>query len=448
MSDGHLSDRGATPLDHLSLRRYNLATVLRILRDSGPRSRARIATDTGLNKATVSSLVAELSDLGLVLDGDVERGGGVGRPGQTVEVDGRICGLGTEIDLDYITVLALDLRGEEVYHRRTPVDVQTLGVQRTLDELARAIRETSSEMRNAGRQVAGITVASPGIVETIPGVLRHAPNLGWQEVHVADELAARLAEPARNGSASTGTDPANGHETVSPASPIRVDNDANLSALAEYVMGASAGVADLVHLTGDTGVGGGVIADGSLLRGTQGYGGELGHMPIGDPKRPCGCGRFGCWETTVGFAALLREVADPSDWVTDTSVDLEVRLAEIRRRAQLGDGRTLRGLEVIGTGLGLGAAIIVDLLNPRVIALGGYFAVLGDLFLQPMEAELNKRAVAPGRGGCRIELSSLGFSAACRGGAHVALEAVLTDPASVVPARPSTVVAEVPGGMA
>lgn len=442
MSDGHLPERGVTPIDHVSLRRHNLAVVLANLRDHGPRSRARIATDTGLNKATVSSLVAELSELRLVRDGDVERDGGVGRPGQTVEIDGRVCGLGAEVNVDYIAVLGLDLRGAEVLYRRLPVDVPGLGVQRTLDELAGAIQAAEVEARRDGRDVAGVTVALPGMVETTPGVLRHAPNVGWQEVRVADELASRLAASADivgvgTTAGSGGTAGAGGSAgAASPRAswPIRVDNDANLSALAEYVMGTSAGVADLIHLTGETGVGGGVIADGLLLRGNQGFGGELGHMPIGDPNHPCGCGRFGCWETSVGLAALLREVADPGDTVTDPAVDLEIRLAEIRRRAELGDGRTLRGLEAIGTSLGLGAAILVDLFNPRVIALGGYFAVLGDFFLHAMETELDKRAVLPGRGGCRIELSSLGFKAACRGGAHVALEAVLTDPASVAPA--------------
>src|SRR6201991_352493 len=113
-----MSDTSA-PADQVFLRRHNLAMVLRDLRDHGPRSRARIAADTGLNKATVSSLVAELAVLGLVRDGDVERGGGVGRPGQTVEIDGRVCGLGAEVNVDYVAVLVLDLRGDEGRYVRT-----------------------------------------------------------------------------------------------------------------------------------------------------------------------------------------------------------------------------------------------------------------------------------------------------------------------------------------
>lgn len=422
MSDAQPSDRIPAPADQVSLRRHNLAVVLRSLRDVGSRSRARIATDTGLSKATVSSLVAELAELGLVRDGEVERAGGIGRPGQAVELNGRVCGLGAEVNVDYLAVLVLDMRGDQVLYSRIPFDVPAAGVQRTLDELAGSIEAAIAEASRQGHDVAGITVAVPGLVETVPGVLRYGPNIGWREVRIADELAARLA-----GAGVT----------------IRVDNDANLCALAEYVMGASAGASDLVYLTGEIGVGGGVISQGRLLRGADGYGGEVGHMPIAEPLHLCGCGRRGCWETAVGLAALLREVADQGDPVTDPSVDLEVRLAEIRRRAELGDGRTLRGLEAIATSLGLGAAILVNIFNPRVLLLGGYFAVLGDFFLETMETELDKRVVATGRGGCRVELSTLGFTAAVRGGAHVAVEAILADPTSAVRAA---IPADVRGG--
>jgi predicted NBD/HSP70 family sugar kinase len=422
LSDAQPSDRIPAPADQVSLRRHNLAVVLRSLRDVGSRSRARIATDTGLSKATVSSLVAELAELGLVRDGEVERAGGIGRPGQAVELNGRVCGLGAEVNVDYLAVLVLDMRGDQVLYSRIPFDVPAAGVQRTLDELAGSIEAAIAEASRQGHDVAGITVAVPGLVETAPGVLRYGPNIGWREVRIADELAARLA-----GAGVT----------------IRVDNDANLCALAEYVMGASAGASDLVYLTGEIGVGGGVISQGRLLRGADGYGGEVGHMPIAEPLHLCGCGRRGCWETAVGLAALLREVADQGDPVTDPSVDLEVRLAEIRRRAELGDGRTLRGLEAIATSLGLGAAILVNIFNPRVLLLGGYFAVLGDFFLETMETELDKRVVATGRGGCRVELSTLGFTAAVRGGAHVAVEAILADPTSAVRAA---IPADVHGG--
>src|SRR4029450_9627355 len=100
---------------------------LRHLRDSGPRSRARIAQETGLNKATVSSLVAELGDRRLISAGDVDRDGTVGRPGLIVHLDGRgVCGIGVELNVDYVATLALDLCGAVLFEERVALDVPAL----------------------------------------------------------------------------------------------------------------------------------------------------------------------------------------------------------------------------------------------------------------------------------------------------------------------------------
>ena len=88
---------------------------------------------------------------------------------------------------------------------------------------------------------------------------------------------------------------------------MSVDNDANLAALAEHTCGVAAGTADLVYLTGEVGVGGGIIVDGRLLRGADGFSGEVGHLPVDPGGARCGCGRNGCWETKVGLAALVRD---------------------------------------------------------------------------------------------------------------------------------------------
>src|SRR6266508_2174256 len=126
--------------DHVSLRRNNLSVVLRHVRELGPRSRARIAADTGLNKATVSSLVAELDGSG-------------------------VCGVGAEINVDYLAVTALDLAGDTVSERRVPMDVAHLGPGTTLDRLAELIREAVATVDARGGQVAGVNLAVPGLVQ-------------------------------------------------------------------------------------------------------------------------------------------------------------------------------------------------------------------------------------------------------------------------------------------
>ncbi|TYC21299.1 ROK family protein [Micromonospora sp. MP36] len=379
----------------------------------GPRTRAQIAAETGLNKATVSSLVAELVQRGLVREGTVLREGSIGRPGQVVELDGHgVCGVGLEVNVDYVAAIVLNLRGDVISESSMGLDVPRLGPDGALDALADVAREAIRAAADSGATPVGVTVAIPGLVDVAQGVLTFAPNLRWRDVPVVEALLERLERPTY---------------------PVRVDNDANLSALAEYLMGGSPDVSNLVYLTGEVGVGGGVIVDGRLLRGVEGFSGEVGHMPFGSAQHVCGCGRRGCWETAVGLAALLRAVADPDDPVREPVRGLEPRLAEIKRRAEGGDERTLAALQQIGAALGLGASVLVNLFNPRAVVLGGYFATLGQYFLEPAMAELRARVLAPDAAGCRLELSTLGFTAAVRGGAHVALEAVLADP-TLVPA--------------
>src|SRR5215207_9315802 len=185
--------RRQTPADQATVRRSNLGLVLRHLRDSGPRSRARIAQETGLNKATVSSLVAELTDRRLVSAGDVDRAGSVGRPGLIVHLDGStVCGIGVELNVDYAAALVLDLRGQVLFEHRIALDVAALGTDRTLDAVAELVTEAVQAAAALGAVPAGLTVAVPGLVRSLDGVATYAPNIGWHDVPVLDGLRERI----------------------------------------------------------------------------------------------------------------------------------------------------------------------------------------------------------------------------------------------------------------
>ncbi|MGB8940669.1 MAG: ROK family transcriptional regulator [Streptomyces sp.] len=394
--------------DRASLRRSNLSLVLRLLRDAGPRPRTRIAAETGLPKATITNLVAELMESGLVREGETERHGSVGRPSRTVEIDGRtVCGIGVEINVAYLSLIAIDLRGEIVLRHRTPLDTRGTEPAAVLDQMAQAIGEARTALIAQGVTPVAVTVAAPGVIKTGSGVVSYAPNIGWQDVAVTEGLRARLGPGAP---------------------PIGLENDAKLGAIAEYLVAASADIHDLIYVTGETGVGGGIISDGRLLQGSAGFAGEIGHMPLDPGGLPCACGRVGCWETLVGLRALLRQAAPPHDPVHDPTVDLEQRLTKLRRRADTGDAATLAALERIADGLALGVALLADVLNPRAVVLGGYFTHFGDYLIDRVRAEFSARVMAPEAGGCEIMLSSLGFSAAARGGAYLALDRVYQDP--------------------
>lgn len=392
------------PADQAGLRRGNLALLVRTLREHGALSRAQLAVRSGLSKATVSSLVTDLETRGLVHDAGISAGG-QGRPGQLVDLrPDSVCGVGLDVHVGHMGAFVTDLGGQVLFQRRVVCDVPGMGPERALDQLGELAAEAMAGLKNA----VGVTVSVPGLVDTAAGTVTFSPRLRWRDVSVADGLAARTG---------LGLD------------RIVVDNDANLGALAEL---ADMDVADLVYLTGDFGIGGGVIAGGRLVRGSIGFAGEIGHMAM-DPLGPyCSCGRRGCWETQVGLGALLHACADPDDPIRDPALDLDQRMRMVRARAAQQDRRTLDALHQIGTALGLGVSFLVNLLNPAVVVLGGYFAALPEWLVEPIRNQVVAHVLAPGAGGARVVGSRLGFTAATTGGALASLRRVLEDP-TVVP---------------
>ncbi len=396
------------PADQPSLRRANLSRVLRHLREHAPCSRAAVATSTGLHKATVSTLVDELLSRRLVRETGLEHSGQAGRPGRMLAVDGSgVGGLGVEIDVDHLAVHATDLAGRPLVERRIGFDTAGAGPEGCLAALGDVIRDGIGEMALRGAAPVGIGVAVPGLVDAGTGTVILAPNLGWRDLPLRDRLSRHIGAPLR----------------------VEIDNDANLAGLAEHTQGVAAGTPHLVHLTGGVGVGGGIIVGGRLLRGADGFAGEVGHLPVDPGGRRCGCGRTGCWETKVGLAELVR-LAAPGPAPAPIT-DPQERALDVARRVGAGDPAAVRAVAEIGRWLGLGAAILVDLVNPRAIVLGGYFATLADHLLPAARRELDRRAVAGAAARCRLLVSDLGFTAASRGAAGVVVDRVFADPTGV-----------------
>src|SRR4051812_33640187 len=177
-----------------AVRRHNLGVVLRHLSERGPRSRATIALETGLNKTTVSSLVTELIGLDLVVERGLEQRGTVGRPGQVVELSGDgVVAFGFEVNVDYLAVRALDLAGSERHRGLDVRDNRGIATTEVLDRLAALAGAALDAVRAEGLRPVGATVALPGLVDAGTGTLLLAPNLGWNDVRVADELRERLS---------------------------------------------------------------------------------------------------------------------------------------------------------------------------------------------------------------------------------------------------------------
>lgn len=382
-----------------TVRRSNLSAIVRGLHERGPMSRSELVAATGLTRSAIRALVGELVAAGLVSEEPAVRLGTPGRPSPLVRLNsnGAVV-LGLEILVDSIAAVLVGLGGETLEKVRIDRPRGHLAVDDVVADLA----HLSAELRaRAEGPLVGIGVAVAGVVRRSDGLVSMAPNLGWVDVPLGARLARALAV------------------TV----PIAVANDADLGVLAEHRRGAAVGVDDVVFVSGEVGVGGGVVTGGRLLTGVAGYGGEIGHMPVNPDGRRCRCGSTGCWETECGEGALLALAGHPPDAG-------RARVEAVLRDAAAGSPEAMAALEHVGRWLGIGLAGLVNILNPRLIVLGGMHGRIHPFVQDTIQAELARRSLAAPRSVARIVPATLGVDAPVIGATELALEPILADPAA------------------
>jgi predicted NBD/HSP70 family sugar kinase len=406
-----MSSQRSAPARQSSLREHNLALVLGEVADGGPVSRARIAASTGLTKATVSSLVETLLEARLLAELGRSATVAVGRPASALALaPGGPVGIGVEINVDYVATCTVDLAGTVRQREVVVGDLRALPLSAVLGRAAGAVRRA---VAGAAAPVAGVAVGVPGLVETGGRLVRSAPNLGWQDVPLLQELRDRADLPAEL--------------------DLRLDNEANLAALGELWLGRhddadGVPLADFVHVSGEVGVGAGVVLNGALLRGRHGFAGELGHTPVGGDDTPCRCGARGCLEQVAGQDAILRASGLPEPARPWPGGDDGPAVA-LASSAAAGDARTLGALERAGHALGRVLAGALNLLDVDTVVLGGAYARLAPWLCPPVLAELESRVTAARWRPVRVLPGRLGADAAVRGAATSVVRGVITAPA-------------------
>ena len=375
------------------VRRHNRTVLLRRLHVGGPRTRAALATELGLNRSTIKALVDGLAEAGVVQERVPRQRSGAGRPSLLVLPQPHAAVvLAVDVRVEQVAIALVGLGGEILGRNSWNLRVRT----REPDEvITHVVDSTQVLAADLGVRMAACGVSVPGVVRRSDGLVHEAPNLHWTDVPLGQRLAAVFDVP------------------------IMIGNDAELGALAEHLRGTARGSSDAVYVTADIGVGGGVISDGSALRGTAGYLGELGHMAIRPGGRPCYCGSRGCWETEVGEYALCRALGlregSPRGAVVAELRSLASRPDELRRRL----GEFTEWLTV-------GLVNVVNVLGPEMVVLGDLFTALPASLIDDVAAEVRTRSlVSRAVGGTRIVASTLGADVTLVGAAELAFEPVL-----------------------
>lgn len=366
-------------------------------------TRADLASRTGLTKASVSSLVAELLDAGLVAESGSTRDGERGRPGVGLELSTRRGVVGMEINVDYISAGVLDLGGTLRIQRTVESGNRGQSPETVMALLAGLVGDVAAEAAAAGMVILGGGLAVPGLVDSASGTVASAPNLHWRGVSL--QLEGLLPD------APLGT---------------ALHNEANCAALAELWYGHGLDFRDYLFVSGEVGVGGGLVIGSELFAGPYGQAGEVGHMVV-EPSGPeCSCGGHGCLETFAGQEAIFSQAGIPAGPASG-------RLARLGEQLASGDAAAISAVARAGHYLGIAAASTARLMNLSAVVLGGHFTQMGPWLRPALRRSLAE--YAPGVvSDARVEISELGQSAALLGAAGSSLRAVLASPFSLTPA--------------
>ena len=392
-----------------TVKTHNLSAILLALLRHEHLSRVRLAEMTGLSTTTITNLVNELLEQGVVVEEGTEKPGrrrSVGRPRTSLRlVPEARCAVGIHIGVGSVRVGVTDLRGHIMSRlplahplERTPEEV--------LGESAALVKEAITQSGVNPQDLIGTGVGASGLVDPHTGVNVIAPNLGWRDVPIRDFFTQHLGLP------------------------VCVDNNVRAMALGEALFGAGQDVHALAFVYARIGVGAGLVVGGQLYRGSGAGAGEIGHTTmVPDGGEPCRCGNTGCLETLVSEPAIVRLAQELADQDREGLLATHLQHGEgttierIFAAARAGDEPTRTMLQEQARYMGVALANLVNVLNPELIVLGGIFAQAPDLLVPAIETTMRERAFA--NLGERVELhtASFGREAGVIGAAGMALNA-------------------------
>lgn len=386
--------------DHSVMRELNRSLVLDVLKKDSPISRATIARETSLAKPTVSAIVEDLIEDGLVREiGPGPTASGGGRPPIMLQFNARSeFFIGMQIGVRRTNLVVADALGEEL--GRASVDTPAGPAAEALEELAAQAEQLLKGSTAARKRLSAVGVCVPGLVDNRTGTCLLAPNLGWQDVPVADLL--------------------HGITRV----PVYVVNTTQAAVVVENIDGAAQGAENVVLLYVGRGVGAGILAEGRLLHGSNGLTGEIGHCHVPGETRECNCGKVGCLETVADGPAIARSAVEAvksgEGSVLSSLSPEDLTAKDVAEAAADGDAVATQVLEGAGRALGLAGSWLINLFNPDVLLVGGGVAEAGDPLMEPLREAAQEHTLPQSLERVEIRPWTLGRDAGVSGAVIVA----------------------------
>jgi predicted NBD/HSP70 family sugar kinase len=381
------------------VRTHNASVVLHQLRLHAPLSRADLAKRIGLNRSTVSSIVAQLLDAGLIQETSLQTDK-VGRPGLSLAINPEGgCAVGVEIEPAGVRVVLTDFTAKIIWRRSVQVDARR-HQDDYLQGAEEMVRQALFQAEIQQLPVLGVGVALPGLVDVHCGELRYAPSLHWHNIPFRSRWSSLFGLP------------------------ILLENNANAAALGEYYFGVAQNVPNFLYIGAGATMGGGIVINGELFRGRGGFAGEMGHMTLDPDGNECSCGRRGCWETLVGSAQVVahyRQRASNAGRVLQADGE-ESDFAKVVAAADAGDLVAEIVLQQMGENLGTGIANLVNIFNPQLVVLGGYYSLAHESVIPMIKESVKRNSLFPMRTALSVLPSQRGVDDSILGAVALVLD--------------------------
>lgn len=391
------------------LRNHNLSVTLdTLLRAQKPMSRADLAKETGLTKATLSLLASMLIESGVVQEGEPVVSTTYGRPSTPLEIrGGSIAGIGLQINTDGYGCLALDLNGDTLGREWVSEDMTGTDPYEIFAKLDAMTFPLESRLKRRGCKVVGAGLALPGIV-TDDMWLLVARNLGWENVNLTRFNVVRRLD-------------------------VVAGNEAKMAAIAQIPGYATErapflNVVDrtdsFIYLSTDIGIGGAVVRDGEVVMGSHGFAGEIGHLSVAMDGPLCSCGRHGCLEAFAGRRALVEAagIAEDGDATSSEAIDMFLQ------RWRAGDPDVAKVVDQAADALVSAIASAVNLVDVDTVLLGGLWTHFGDELATVLEGRLRSEILGYPNVKIRVFVPPVALHPSLYGAAEMGLRRFIENP--------------------
>lgn len=343
--------------DQRAIRQLNRSAILNLLRRRGSVSRVQLKELSGLSGAAVTSVVAELMRDGLLIEQAVGTSTG-GRPPVMLAINPKSCfAVGIKLMADHMTAVLTNISIETQERIDYPLpDAQPATV---VAAVTAAVRKLLKQAGCSKKQLLGLGIGMPGMIDFRQGICVHSPMLGWRLVPIGKMIEQSVR------------------------CPTYIDNDVNAFAEAERLFGRGRQSSNFIVVTVGRGIGAGLVINGRTFRGHRGGAGELGHVPTETDGRPCQCGNRGCLEAYASEPAMLNRIKEKESGAAGQSID------GMLESAKAGNKATLEILRDGGRRVGVALAGLVNVFDPELIVIGGEGVRLGDAFFGPLRESLS-----------------------------------------------------------